>query len=202
MTSAVTICSNALMRLGAKPISSFTESDSSETNTPLNRVQLCANLYPVERLAFLREHTWQATISRVILSPDVTTPAFEWSYRFLRPSDWLKTVQIGQNENNVPPFRIEGNYFMGNDAVFYLVYCRDIPEEQWDTLMVDAMTVRMMAVLADPITRDPVRVNAYTQLATQRLQVAKSMDGQDDATNTIGQSILATSRFGGFTRGR
>lgn len=197
MTTGVTICSNALLMLGAKPISSFADSDDNEAYSPLDRVSLCANLYPVERLAFLRQHTWSGSIKRVVLSADLNSPPFGFQYRFQRPADWVRTVQVGQYEGYVPDYRTEGGYFMTDEGVFYLTYVADVDESKWDTLMIDVMTRRMAAVLAYPITRDAGQEQLKTQEYAQKLQEAKSIDGQDDPSSTVGSSILLASRFGG-----
>jgi hypothetical protein len=197
MASAITICSNALLMLGAKPIASLSDSDDDEVNSPLDRVRLCANLYPVERLAFLRQHTWSGAIKRVILSPETTAPAFGFQSRFLRPSDWLRTIQVGQYEGYIPPYRTEGGYFLVDEAIFYLTYVADVDESLWDSMMIDVMTRRMAAVLAYPITRDSGQEQLKQQEYAQKLQEAKSVDGQDDPPSTVGGSILINSRFGG-----
>ena len=61
MTTAVTICSNALLELGADPINSL------EEGTKFAR--LCANLYPSLRDDVLRAHYWKCATKRVTLSP-------------------------------------------------------------------------------------------------------------------------------------
>ena len=52
MASSVSICSNALIALGANPISSL---DTSGTDG-LDRVRIAANLYPTVKAAILRSH--------------------------------------------------------------------------------------------------------------------------------------------------
>ncbi|KAK6697243.1 hypothetical protein SNK04_014161 [Fusarium graminearum] len=58
--NAVTICSNALLSLGAQPISSFDEAGGA---AQLDRA--IAGLHPQVRKAVLRSHPWNCAIRRV-----------------------------------------------------------------------------------------------------------------------------------------
>src|SRR3546814_9999800 len=68
MTTEVSICSNALLRLGADPINSFDEADNFGSN--IERARLCANLWPNVRRQVIRSHPWNCATKRVVLSPD------------------------------------------------------------------------------------------------------------------------------------
>ena len=61
MASPVSICSNALILLGDKPIASFTDGSKA--------AQVAANLYPDAKRDFLRGHPWNAAIKRATLAP-------------------------------------------------------------------------------------------------------------------------------------
>src|SRR3546814_19099578 len=74
MTTEVSICSNALLRLGADPINSFDEADNFGSN--IERARLCANLWPNVRRQVIRSHPWNCATTRVVLSPDAAAPAF------------------------------------------------------------------------------------------------------------------------------
>jgi hypothetical protein len=87
LTSAVQICSNALLLLGDNPIDSF--------DVDNNRTRLVANLYESKRDKVLRSHPWNCATKRVTLSPSAEAPAFDWAYQFPLPSDWLRTLSVG-----------------------------------------------------------------------------------------------------------
>jgi hypothetical protein len=86
--SEISICSNALQRLGADPIASFQENSRFAGR--------CANIWPTVRNMVLRAHPWNCATKRVILAPLVEIPAFDYGYQFNLPMDWLKTVQVGR----------------------------------------------------------------------------------------------------------
>lgn len=192
--NAVSICSNALLSLGAEPISSFDEADGYADQ---DRAKLCASLYPQVRLGVLRSHPWNCAIRRVQLSPDAQPPAFGYAYRFLLPGDWLRTLGVGDRGDRID-FRAEGRYLLSDSVVFPLLYLADVDESQWDPLLVDAMTAAMAARLAYPITRSASMIEVKTAELRQLMQQARSVDGQDDPPETLGDFPLMTSRLGGY----
>lgn len=190
--SPVSICANALLLLGAKPIASFEES-SAPSN--VDRALLCSNLYPMVRLAILRAHPWNCAIKRVQLSPDATAPAFGFTYRFALPGDWLRTLAVG--DGFALDYRSEGRFLLANDSVFPLTYIADVLESDWDALLVRAVTEAMAVRLAYPVTAS----TSLEQLRYQELQAtmkeARAVDGQDDPPETFGAlGPLMGSRFG------
>src|SRR3546814_17689916 len=92
MTTEVSICSNALLRLGADPINSFDEADNFGSN--IERARLCANLWPNVRRQVIRSHPWNCATKRVVLSPDAAAPAFGYANRFQMPGEWLRTLAV------------------------------------------------------------------------------------------------------------
>ena len=193
MSNPITICSNALMRLGAKPIADFNESEGMGAN--LDRAKLCAALYPPTKLAILREHYWNCTARRVMLSPDQTPPAFGYAHRFMLPGDWLRTWGVGDTRYGQRlDYTIEGRYVLCDEVVLPLHYGADVPEEDWDTLLVDVMTAAMTARLAYPITAS-TSVEEMKQAELQSLlRVARAVDGQDTPPEQFGDSLLLRSR--------
>lgn len=198
MTNAIQICSNALMMLGAKPIASFTESEGIGAN--LDRARLCSELYPGLKAAILRGHYWNATARRVILSPDETPPAFGYAYRFRLPGDWLRTWGVGDpNTRSRLDYRSEGRFLLCDETVLPLLYGADAPEDQWDTLLVDVVTMAMAARLAYPITKSTSEAEIREKKLALLLKEARATDGQDDPPETFGDFPLLTSRFGNGT---
>ncbi|MEO7199591.1 MAG: hypothetical protein ABIY56_05175 [Dokdonella sp.] len=191
MASDIDICSNALLMLGSKPIASF---DESSAPANLDRARLCANLYPTVKLSVLRSHPWNCAIARVQLSPDSTPPAFGFTNRFLLPGDWLRTLAVGDGYRIT--YRSEGRYLLSDESVFPLVYLRDAPEGDFDALLTQAMTLAMAVRLAYPITESSAVEQARYSELQALMKTARAVDGQDDPPETLGDSVLLTSRFG------
>ena len=79
MATEVSICSNALRRLGDDPITSLT--DDTE------RARLCNAFYADARDACLRSHPWNFAITRASLAQLSATPVYGFDYQFALPTD-------------------------------------------------------------------------------------------------------------------
>lgn len=191
MATDVEICSNALLLLGAAPISSLTE------NTTAGRI--CANTYKLAKLDILRRHPWNCAIRRVVLAPENVTPAFEWKYQFLRPTNWLRTLQVGYGGYSLE-YAMEGTRIMANTNQLPLKYVADVTEGEWDTLLTHVMIKRMEMDLAYPITkstslRDSLKQEFYAK-GVGVLAQAKTVDGQENPPEDWNDSPFLTVRGG------
>ena len=196
MATAVSIASNALLRLGADPINSFDEADQSGSN--IERARLAANLWPTVRKQVLRTHPWNCAIKRVLLSPDATAPAFGAAYRYQKPADWLRTLFVGADDSDRLAWRTEGNYFLTDEANFPLVYLYDNDNPgTYDASLVAAMELAMAAALAYPVTKSTSLAQALTDELRATLALARAIDSDDDPAQTFGDFPLLASRFGG-----
>lgn len=188
----VSICSNALLLLGQKPINTLAESSLAE------------NLWPSVRETVQRSHPWNCCIRRRVLAPDVVAPEFDWSYRFLLPEDWLRTLQVGESGREMD-YQSEGRYLLANETALRLRYVAANEDvASWDTLLVNAATYGMAAALAYPVTSSASLAQVMEQKLQQALREARTVDGQDDPPQTLGDFPLLAARFRGlrtFPRG-
>ena len=83
--TVVDCCNSALQRVGATSILSLTD------NSPEARA--CAIAYDSNRRDELRRHRWDFSLSRAVLAPDSTAPAFDYLYQFTLPSDCLRVIR-------------------------------------------------------------------------------------------------------------
>jgi hypothetical protein len=187
MTSAVSICSNALLSLGDSPISDFNEAN--------DRTRLVANLYAYKRDRVLRLHPWNCATKRVILSPDTDIPPFDWAYQFQLPDDWLRTVGVGL-KTSPDEFLIEDRKILMNTNICRLRYIwRNDVEESWDALLVDAMTQVMISALTYAITKSTTKQASEEQIVQMVLKTARSVNGQEQPAQTLGDSPLLSHRM-------
>lgn len=185
--SPVSICSNALQRLGDKPIADFEEGTKPAS--------LAANLWPGVRDALLRSHPWNCATKRVILAPAAESPAFDYTHKFMLPGDWLKTLQVGRR-GVAPEYRVEGRCILSDATQLPLVYVfRNEVTATWDDSLVNAATLAMAAALAYPITALTSLRESLLQEAQYVLRQAKAMDGQDDPPEELEASGLLRARF-------
>lgn len=185
--SAVSICSNALLLNGDSPIDSFDENN--------DRTRLVANIYESKRDAVLRMHPWNCAIKRVVLSPEVEAPAFDWAYAFALPGDWLRTLGVGL-DGDQSDYVMEGRQILMDSNVCRLRYIfRNDVEATWDTLLINAMTQVMVAALAYPITKSTSKADMDFKIVQDLLKQARAVDGQEGTAETFGDFPLLQHRI-------
>lgn len=191
MSSPVEICSNALILVGAQPISSLSETS--------DRAILMSNLYDQIRRATLRRHLWNFAMTRVLLSPDVTPPAFEWTAQFTLPSDCLRVVSLGEIGEH-PDYTIEGRKILSNDASVKLGYVRDEEDANvFDVMFCDALSANMAFAAAFPLTKSEALQKAMYQLYSEKITEARTIDGVETPPGQIDDSyFLNARRSGGY----
>ncbi|MBU0537472.1 MAG: hypothetical protein KKF24_01200 [Gammaproteobacteria bacterium] len=194
MATAVSICSNALVMLGDKPINDFSESQGAGG---LDRARIASNLWPTVRDSVLRSHPWNCAMKRTILSPLVDAPAFEWSHQFLLPSDWLRNHQINGLHVDEVDYVTEGGRLLMNQSSCYLRYVfRNTNIETWDPILVDACELYMAARMAKPVTGSDTDGERLMRLFENKVRLARTVDGQDDSPQQLGSFEILNARRG------
>lgn len=186
MATAVSICSNALLMLGAQTINDLEED--------LPRAKLAANLYPSVRDDMLRAHTWNCAVKRVVLAPNAIPPAFGYAYQFNLPGDWVRLLQVTARGCTVD-HRVEGQMILSDEPSIELRYTfRNEVEATWDSALVNVMTLAMAARMAYAITSSTSEAQVRKQDLEFELRKAKAVDGQEDPAETLGDFPLLRSR--------
>lgn len=187
-TSAVSICSNALIDVGSKTIASFDESS--------DRATVVANRWESVRDAVLRSHPWNCAVKRVILAPEVGTPAFDYSYAFALPGDWLRTLQVGEYGEELD-YRTESGQILADVTALRLRYIwKNTEPASWDSMLVEAMTKAMASAIAYPITQSTSLAQLKEQEFRDFMKQTRAVDGQDDPPEQLGDTRLFNARFG------
>lgn len=187
MASSVSICSNALLALGAHPINALDESTE--------HARLCSNIYPSVRNDLLRKHPWNCATKRVVLSPSNVKPAFGYTYQFSLPGDFIRVLSVGERHEDIA-YLIEGKRLMANTPVIRLRYIfRNEDEETWDAALVNVAEVTMQAKLAYAVTGSASLRDSLAQEAAYLLRQAKSIDGQEEPPEELGGYPTYESRF-------
>lgn len=188
MATGVSICSNALLMLGAQTINDF--------NEPVDRAKIAANLYPTIRDDLLRTHPWNCTIKRVLLAPDATPPAFRYANQFELPADFLRVLEVSQAGYQID-YLVEGRSILADATSVELryVYLNEV-ENTWDASLVGLLTLAMACAMAYPITQSSALQAAFEQKLAMAKKVARAVDGQEDPPQTLGDERLYAARFG------
>ena len=189
MSSPVEICSNACILVGTSPIASLSENS--------DRAIVMSNLYDQVRRATLRRHTWNFAMTRVLLSPDATAPAFEWTNKFTLPADCLRVCSIGELGEH-PDYTLEGRAILSNDASIKLGYIKDETDANvFDALYCDALSANLAFTAAWPMTKNETLQKSMYELYLLKIQEARTIDGVETPPGEIDDSYILTARRSG-----
>lgn len=85
-TSAIKLASNALILLGAEPISSFTDGSTGAT--------IASNLYENSYLSLLTSHRWRFSVKQEKLARLTGDTGNSFTYMYQLPSDCMYLIQV------------------------------------------------------------------------------------------------------------
>ena len=187
MATEVSICSNALRRLGDSPITSLTE-DSE-------RGRLCNAFYEPSRDAILRSHTWNFAINRANLAKLSTSPAFEYANQFALPTDPF-CLRVLKMEFEDYEFKIEnlagqGRVLLTDEGEAKIIYIARVTDPSlFDSMFVDVLTAKLAVDLAYPVTNSTTLQAQMQNLFERKLSEARSLDSTEGSTNSLISTVF------------
>lgn len=198
--SALSICSDALLLLGAAPISSFTEG-TDEAST-------CDSLYPNIRDQALSIYPWSFAFKKVQLARLTSTPTNEYKYEYQLPSDRLSTPRAVYNSasvgaNPIVNYRIMGSKILTNEEYIYVDYLFSISESEMPVWFVQLLKYLMAWHLSVPITDQVDKAQYWQSVAIGSpaengrggyMRTAMNIDGQNQPVNGIKDFSLIAVR--------
>jgi hypothetical protein len=199
--TALSICSDALLMLGAKGISSFTEgTDESSVSD---------RLYPNIRDQALMMYPWSFAIQKTQLAQLVTTPVSEYAYEYQLPSDRLGSPRAvydtaAQNVRPRTDYRIMGGKLLTNSEIVYIDYQYSVPETEMPIWFVQLLKYLMSWHLAIPITDQVDKAGYWQTIAVGTpgdngrggfMRSCMNMDGMNQPNNSINDFSLIAVRY-------
>tara|TARA_Y100001937_G_scaffold128491_1_gene205406 strand:+ start:5923 stop:6501 length:579 start_codon:yes stop_codon:yes gene_type:complete len=176
MATEVSICSNALRRLGDDPITSLT--DDTE------RARLCNAFYADARDSCLRSHPWNFAITRASLAQLSATPVYGFDYQFALPTDpfCLRVLSMEFEDYifKVENLSTQGRVLLTDQETAKIIYIARVTDTTlFDSLFVDTLIAKLAADLAYPVTNSLKVQEQMYKLFQLKLSEARSIDGQE-----------------------
>jgi hypothetical protein len=184
--SDIEVVNRSLTLLGVDPVNSLSD--------PTKAASTARRLYDDSRAAVFRAHPWNCLVRRVALPLDVTTPAYEYTYQFVLPADFLRLLTL---EDVNGRYSIESRrilYDGDNLKIKYIALLTDVPS--YDTLLVDALAARLAADMAHPLLQSSTTMEQMWQLYELKLREAKFVDAQENSQEVLDADYWLNSRFG------
>lgn len=199
--TGVSICSDALILLGAKPISSFNDG-TDEANT-------CDRLYSDVRDTVLSLYPWSFAYKKIKLARLVTTPNSEWKYEYQMPGDRLGNPRALFETSSlyarpVKEWDIQGDKILTNYEEVYVDYPYQTPEYAMPKYFVQLLKYYMAWHLALPITEQESKSAYWQGVAVGGpaengrggfFRQASNVDGQGQPPQVIEDYALIAARF-------
>ena len=159
----LSICSDALILLGAQPISSFTEGSDA--------AQACDRLYPDLRDSLLSRYPWSWSYKKEQLARLATEPVTEWDYAYQLPGDILSGVRALFNTASTfgSPLRygweLYGDQVYTNEEEVYIDYQATVTESKMPNYFVHLLRTAMAGELGMIVTDQISKADYYRSLA-------------------------------------
>ena len=159
----LSICSDALIMLGASPLSSFSEGTDA--------AQICDRLYDDLKKSIIASHPWSWSFKKVQLARLTETPANEWKYAYALPGDTLAGVRAVFNTGStgVNPIQygweIQGDQVYTSEETIYVDYQYAPGESLIPSYFVQLLKYAMAAEIAETVTDQITKAQYYEQKA-------------------------------------
>ena len=158
--SKLSICSAALILLGAKPLSSFSEGTDS--------AQICDRIYDDVRDFVIGMYPWSFTIKKTQLAQLVDSPVNEYTYKYSLPSDMLGSgvrAVYDSSSTGVTPintgWEIIGNELNTDLETVYVDYQYRPTEDTMPTYFVQLLKYYMTWHIAESVTDQITKADYY-----------------------------------------
>lgn len=198
--SSLSICSDALLMLGANPISSFNEGTDA--------ANISDRLYPDIRDQALLIYPWSFSFKKVKLARLITTPTTEYKYEYQLPGDRLgppRSVYTSASPGQRPSkeYRIFQDKLLTDYEEVWVDYQYSVQEFEMPVYFVQLLKYMMAWHLAYPITDQDTKAQYWQGVAVGAasengrggyMRTAIQMDGQGQPTNYIDDFALIAVR--------
>lgn len=198
--TGITICSDALIMLGAKAITSF--------NDGTDESSVCDRLYPDIRDSTLVMYPWTLNTKKIQLAQLLTAPGSVWQYAYQLPGDKLAnpravydTAAVGATPRK--DWEIQGDQLLTNLPAVFIDYQYSVGEFAWPQYFVQLMKYMMAWHMALPVTEQSDRAAYWQGIAVGApaengrggyFRTAMNIDGQHNPVRVIEDYSLVAVR--------
>ncbi len=174
----VALCSRALIRLGAAPITSFSDGTAES--------EIAGALFGPTRDALLSAYTWSFASGQVSLTALEDSPIADYQNAFALPNDFLRAISAGQGgRGRGLNYRIARGALHTDAEEVVLSYIFRPEEEEFPPYFDMVVIARLAAEFCIPVTENTSRADALFRLADIEFARARQIDAQQDSPGKI-----------------
>lgn len=185
--TSLEICARALIRIGAAPITSFTDGSAEADMATL--------LYDQVRTALLSAYPWSFAMRQATLVRNPTAPIADYLYAYDLPGDCLRVWSAGSpGSGSGLRYRLLGGKLHTNAESVVLTYIGNTAEADVPPFFNAVLIAKLAAEFCIPLTESTSRAESLSRLAEQELQRAKLYDAQQDTPPSLQSFSLTEGR--------
>lgn len=174
MTTDVSICTSALLMIGADEIESFVD----ETR----EAKLCGQIYPTTKLKLLQSHPWRFSLGQEQLAQLSTIPKYEYNHAYQLPAGFLRVIETNNATFDYKIF--EDKLYTDADEV-YVTYQFDPGEEDYPEYFQRLLELEMSSILSISMLEDLEKAKLFEQMARRQALQARSVDSQSQPNEAL-----------------
>ena len=183
----IALCSRALIRIGAAPITAFDEGTAE--------AEIAGALYEPVRDALLSAYGWSFASGQTELARLETAPLADYQYAYQLPNDYLRALSAGTGaKGRGLNYRLSRGALHTNSATVILTYVYRADENEFPPYFDQALIARLAAEFTIPVTESTSRAETMFKLAENEYKRARQIDAQQDTPNSIERFPLVDVR--------
>ncbi len=200
--TGITICSDALLMIGAKAITSF--------NDGTDESSICDRLYPDIRDSLLVMYPWSFSTKKIQLAQLLTAPGSVWRYAYQLPGDRLNNPRAVYESSAIgSPVRkdweIQGDQLLTNLESVFIDYQYSVGEYAMPQYFVQLLKYMVAWHIAESLTEQQEKAAKWQRVAVGDpaengrggfFRTAAQIDGQGNPSRAISDFTLVEARFG------
>ncbi len=185
--TAIGLCSRALLKLGATPITTF-EDGTTEA-------EIASGLYAPTRDALLSWYAWSFATVQANLPRLTEAPTADHAYAFQLPEGFLRALSAGPGSTSRGlSYRIVGRTLQCNSTQVMLTYLTRPAEADFPGFFDLALIAKLTAEFCIPLTESTSRADMLTRLAEKEFERARRLDTQQDTQPVFEDFTLIEAR--------
>ena len=174
----VALCSRALIRIGASPITSFADGTAES--------EVAGALFGPTRDALLSAYPWTFASGQAALTLLMDSPLADYQNAFQLPNDYLRAVSAGNaGRGRGLHYRIARGALHTDAEEVVLSYIFRPEEEEFPPYFDMALIARLTAEFCIPITEITTRADTLYRIAEAEFARARQIDAQQDSPNRL-----------------
>lgn len=173
-TTDISICSSALIMMGADEINSFDDATAE--------AKLASSVYIDTKEALLQYHPWRfSLIQKDLGGALVDTPVIGWKYKYQLPSDLLRIISVDGN----PDYEVFGDALYTNQTTCKIVYQKKVDEKDMPAYFVRCLQFQLARIFSISLQEDVAKMDMFDKSADKEMARARNIDAQQQPNSRI-----------------